>query len=286
MSRDRVGQIIADRYQVVSLIARGGQGEVYRAWDLVDQEDVALKIMNAEFASDPVSRERMFREAQAMTNLGGTAAVRVLDQRWTADAALCLVMEYLPGTDLEKHLSSLEAAGQRADPQWLVDLFGPVVRTLEAAHAMGIVHRDLKPANLLLVSAEKGSALRLLDFGFAKFIRLRGFTMPGYVAGSPCYIAPETWLGARGVTHMVDVYSLGAVLYRALGGQPPFECPDIVELVRAVTTAPRPSLRALRPELPPKIDPWAAKALAIDPAERHKSVTVLWQAFKRALWNG
>ena len=284
MSNDRTGQVIANRYRLVALIERGGQSEVYRAEDLIGHDQVAVKVMSRDVAADSLFRERMFREALAMANLAGTAAVRVLDQRWTEDGALCLVMEFLVGADLEHSLAKLEATGQRADPRWLLELFGPVVRTLEAAHAMGIVHRDLKPANVFVVDPSAGGGVRLLDFGFAKFVRMRGLTQPGHVAGSPSYIAPETWQGrSREVDHRVDVYSLGAVLFRALAGRPPFAAKDLPGLLELVTGAPRPSLRALRPDLPHLVDQWVVGALAIDPDKRFQNVTALWSALVRVL---
>jgi serine/threonine protein kinase len=287
MTRDRTGQTIARRYQLVSLIERGGQSEVYRARDLIDHDEVAIKVLSETIASDSLFRERMFREAQAMANLAGTAAVRVFDQRWTEDGALCLVMELLHGTDLEHHLGHLEARGQRADPKWLLGLFGPVVKTLEAAHGMGIVHRDLKPANVFVIDEAHAGGVRLLDFGFAKFLRLRGFTQIGCVAGSPSYIAPESWQGnPGGIDHRVDVYALGAVIFRALGGQPPFMASSMAELLQWVTAAPRPSLRRLRPELPVAVDEWVASALAIAPAERFQTVAALWNAFQQVLTRG
>jgi eukaryotic-like serine/threonine-protein kinase len=284
MSKDRTGQVIANRYRLVALIERGGQSEVYRAQDLIGHDEVAIKVLSQGLAADSLFRERMYREALAMANLAGTAAVRVLDQRWTEDGALCLVMELLAGTDLEQALTRLEAAGQRADPRWLLELFGPVVRTLEAAHAAGIVHRDLKPANVFVIDPSAGGGVRLLDFGFAKFVRMRGLTQPGQVAGSPSYIAPETWQGrTREIDHRVDVYSLGAVLFRALAGRPPFVAQDLPELLALVTGASRPSLRALRPDLPHLVDQWVVGALAIDPEKRFQTVTALFNALGRVL---
>jgi serine/threonine-protein kinase len=287
MKRDRTGQTIAGRYQLTGLIERGGQSEVYRARDLIDHDEVALKILSETIAADSLFRERMFREAQAMANLAGTAAVRVFDQRWTEDGALCLVMELLQGTDFEHYLGRLEARGQRADPKWLLGLFGPVVKTLEAAHGMGIVHRDLKPANVFVIDEARGGGVRLLDFGFAKFLRLRGFTQVGCVAGSPSYIAPESWQGnPGGIDHRVDVYALGAVIFRALAGQPPFMAASMAELLQSVTTAPRPSLRRFRPELPPALDEWVKTALAILPSERFQTVVALWNALQQVLSPG
>lgn len=276
---DRTGQLIGGRYRLEHAIDKGGQGDVYGALDTRDGDRVAIKILKDQFASDPDWRERMFREARAMTALSGTAAVRVYDQRWTDEGVLCLVMELLDGMDFERYLQAVEERGQRVEKDKLVQLLEPIVFTLQAAHDMGIVHRDIKPANIFVT---RGDGVRLLDFGFAKFTRLRGFTLAGTVPGSPSYVAPETWRGEP-ADQRVDVYAVGAVVFRALAGHPPFQAPDLAGMLRAATTAPRPSLHQLRPDLSPNIDPWVAQALAIDPARRFLSVQALWNAFKHAL---
>jgi serine/threonine-protein kinase len=104
------------------------------------------------------------------------------------------------------------------------------------------------------------------------------------VAGSPSYIAPETWQGKKEVIdHRIDVYALGAVIFRCVGGRPPFAAKDLTELLREVTGAPRPSLHALRPELGPDIDDWVTHALSIDPEHRFQTVTALFRAFRHVV---
>jgi serine/threonine-protein kinase len=272
----RVGEVIGGRYRLDSLLSRGGQGAVFAATDLVDNESVAVKVLNGAKASDPEWRERMFREARAMVSLAGTAAVRVMDQKWSERGELCLILERLHGVDFEEYLARREAAGQQLGVKELVDLLEPIAETLAAAHNSGILHRDVKPANIFVLDA---GGVRLLDFGFAKFITLRGLTRLGYVAGSPSYIAPETWSGKSDVLdHRIDVYGLAAVAFRALAGRPPFQTEKVADLYQLVITAPRPSLLALRPDLPPEIDGWVEHALAIDPDERFMSVRALWSA--------
>jgi serine/threonine protein kinase len=277
----RVGELLNGRYRIESLIGAGGQGVVYRAVDKVDGEAVAIKILRDEIAADPGWRERMFREAQAMASLLGTAAVRVLDQGWTADRAHFLVMELLHGHDLESALGAIEAGGSRAEPRQVLEILEPVATTLERAHAHGIVHRDLKPANIYLL---QGGEVRLLDFGLAKFMRLPGLTLAGYIAGSPSYIAPEMWLkGSEKIDQRVDVYSLAAVAFRALAGRPPFLGNTLAEFYLAATTAPRPRLTGFRDDLPPDVDAWVELALAIDPDARFSTVSALVKALSTAL---
>jgi eukaryotic-like serine/threonine-protein kinase len=278
--RDRTGQVIAGRYRIAGLLERGGQSEVYRARDLADQAEVAIKVLSAHLVPDAQFRERMAREAHALAHLEGTACVRVLDEACTRDGAICLVMELLRGANLEHYLARTEARGERAGPAWLIALLDPIVHTLDIAHSVGIIHRDLKPANLFVIDEAAGGGARLLDFGFAKFLRLGGLTQQGFVAGSPSYIAPEGWRGnPPAIDHRADVYSLAAVMFRALGGQPPFAAPDLRDLLELVTTAPRPSLVTLRPDLPAPLDEWVWRALAIEPKDRFQSVGAMWRGF-------
>jgi len=272
------GQLIGDRYQILEPIDSGGQGHVFRAKDTKDGDLVAIKVLKQEYSDDAEWRERMFREAQALSVLSSTAAVTVYDQRWTKQGALCIVMELLSGKHLEAHLQELEASGQRVSPADLEKLIAPIVSTLEVAHRNNILHRDIKPANIYVT--DKGP--RLLDFGFAKFTHLRAMTRYGQIAGSPSYLAPESWSGnSTLLDRRVDVYGLAAVIFRALAGRPPF-VGDPLTLLNLATQGTRPSLHALRPDLPEKVDYWVETALAAAPDERFDGVAGMWNAFKIA----
>jgi serine/threonine-protein kinase len=258
----------------------GGQGDVYRAYDKKDGDEVAIKVLKDDYASDSDWRERMLREARAMSTLRGTAVVRILDQRFTDDGALCLVMEFLRGMHFEAFLQGLEAQGHRISVAPIREIIGPIVLTIDRAHDNHILHRDIKPANIFVL--QDGSS-RLLDFGFAKFSRLKSFTAAGVIAGSPTYIAPESWAGnPKLMDHRVDVYGLAAVIFRALGGVPPFQDPDYGRLRDLVMKAPRPSLHQLRPDLPPMVDHWVELALAANPEGRFNRAGAMWNAFLQA----
>jgi len=281
-TRDRSGQVIAERYRLDAQIARGGQGVIYRATDLKDNDQVAVKILSDSFAEAPEWRERMFREAQAMMILAGTSAVRVFDQQWSDDGLLCLIMELLVGTDFEDYLRSIEARGHKLSIRELASIMDPVAHTLEVAHNAGILHRDLKPGNIFVLN---DGSVRLLDFGFAKFMRMRAMTQVGFVAGSPSYIAPEAWKGDPSLLdHRIDVYGLAAVIFRTLSGKPPFLAGELLELLKLATTGKRPSLHALRPDLPKEVDSWVEQALAIEPADRFLGVRGMWMALRQLGW--
>ncbi len=272
----RIGQVIGKRYKLVAELGSGGQGSVFKGVDLKDGDEVAVKVL-VPSTQDLHLHERNLREAHALTVLTGTAAVRVLHQAWTDDGAFCIVMELLRGSDLEKFLRNREDRGERVNPSDLITLLTPIVDTLEIAHKEGILHRDLKPGNIFILDSGE---VRLLDFGFAKFTRMRPVTQAGWVAGSPSYIAPEIWVGAAELDQRIDVYSLAAVMFRALVGKPPFMSTDLVEVLTMATTAPRPSLKAIRPDLPANIDAWLELALAISPNDRFSSASAMFNAFK------
>ncbi len=271
--------MLGGRYEIQAVIGRGGQSTVYRALDRIDGDQVAIKLVHGAIG-DPDATERIFRESQSMSQLLGTSAVRILHQVHSDDGALGLVMELLEGRDLESYLSELEAKREPPPLAWIEKTFAPIVSTLSAAHDHGLVHRDLKAENIFLLSEAKGGGVRLLDFGFVKLLRAPSITNSEMVAGSPSYIAPETWLnGAAYADIRADVYSLGVMLFRALAGRLPFAGETVVELMVQVTTGPREKLSPLRKDLSPDIDAWVQQALAIERDDRFSSVRGLFRAF-------
>jgi eukaryotic-like serine/threonine-protein kinase len=278
-----LGQTLGGRYEVLEVIGRGGQSTVYRARDRVDGDEVAVKLVHGA-AGDPDATERIFREAQSMSQLLGTSAVRILHQVRTNEGALGLVMELLEGQDLDVFLGDLETRKERPALAWLEKTFSPIVSTLATAHGRGFVHRDLKAENIYLLSEARGGGVRLLDFGFVKLLRSPTITGSEVLAGSPSYIPPEVWLsGAVAADVASDVYSLSVILFRALTGALPFEGESILALMHAVTSAPRPRIHALRPDLSPDIDAWVEQALSIRPEDRFSSVNGAWRALRNCL---
>jgi serine/threonine-protein kinase len=239
-------------------------------------------MLSDSVADDPVYAARLAREQEALVALAGTSAVAVYDLCEAPNGSLCLVMELLEGTDLEKHLSDLEAEGQHLALPRLSAIAEPIVDTLERAHDAGIIHRDLKPGNIFLL--KDGDGVRLFDFGLSRSKKAIRLTQAGTVMGSPSYIAPEVWKGdSDALDGRVDVYSLGVILFRALSGHLPFAGATLKESFELASSAPRPSLRAFRPDLSPKVDAWVARALAIEPDRRYQTVHGLWNGLLKAL---
>ncbi len=278
--------LVGERYFVGAVVGRGGYGMVCRGVDRKTGKPVALKMLSPEAGRDPDVVERMLREQQALVALTGTCAVTAIDLCRLESGAPCLVMEWLEGQDLEQQLSAWEAAGQRGSSELLLAVIGPIADTLERAHGIGIVHRDIKPANIF-VTGGAAPAPRLLDFGLARMKSAAPLTAVGMVMGSPSYIAPETWSGKSGeIDGRADLFSVGVIVFRWLTGRLPFDSPDLIAKMLAVTTGPRPSALALNPELPRPVDAWVARALAIDPKDRFQSGPELHEALAAALQGG
>ncbi|HKQ70236.1 MAG TPA: serine/threonine-protein kinase [Polyangiaceae bacterium] len=274
-------RVIDNRYELMNVLGKGGHGIVYRALDRETRAHVAIKFLHDSVAVDPQYNIRMLREAQVMAALSGTSAIRVYGLRTTLDGALYLVMELLDGEDLDDYLVRTEATGARMTVFHLFELLDPIVDTLEAAHTRGIIHRDLKPGNIFVQSA---GGVRLLDFGLAKVMAASPLTSDGMIAGSPSYIAPEVWKGnPRVLDQRIDVYSMGAIVYRVLSGKVPFAGRTIIEKFQLATTGERPSLYEERPDLPPDVDAWVGQALAIDPEVRFLRVRGMWSALRSVL---
>ena len=268
------------RYRLLGVIARGGQGNVWRARDTVLDRDVALKLLNEAASRNADAVERLRRERSALEALAGTCAVRLLDGPFEHEGAPCVAMELLDGVDLETRLSELEAKSTRLAFDEVTQVLEPLVQTLHKAHGLGIVHRDLKPANVFLL---QDGGVRLIDFGFVRLEFAERMTAFGVVMGSPCYIAPEVWQGHANTSGAsVDIYSLAVMAYRMLAGHPPFETQSLVEMRELAITARRPSLHELRPDLPAGVDAWVKRALAVDPKQRFATVREMWEALCEA----
>jgi eukaryotic-like serine/threonine-protein kinase len=279
---DEPGTVIANRYELSEIIGRGSQGVVWRALDRETRSPVAVKMLVGPTARDRELVERMRREQSVLRTLSGTCAVAAFDFCTSPGGLPCLVMELLEGTDFDQHLRALAERQELVKLDALVELLDPVVDALERAHDAGIVHRDLKPANVFLQSVPGGGhAVRLLDFGLARVRTAQPLTAVGTLVGSPAYMAPEVWKGQPDlVDARADAYSLAVLVFRALGGKVPFDAPTLPAQLVMVTTAERPSLCALRSDLPRSVDAWMARGLAIDPAARFAEVRVMWDALR------
>jgi eukaryotic-like serine/threonine-protein kinase len=280
----RTGEVLAGRYKVGPLIGKGGHGEVYRATDLQDSREVAVKILAPNLAQDSDYRLRLVREARALEALGGRGTLAVMGIVGANDGTPCLIMELLEGADLSDTIRARREQGQPFSIDEVTTLFMPVVMALDAAHARDIIHRDLKPSNIYIVRGNLSDP-RIMDFGLAKMGDLAVVTADRMLAGSPSYVAPEIWAkGARAADGRSDIYSLAVVMYQTLTFEVPIWRDNLAEMLMAVTTPGNiPSLHKARPDLPAEIDDWAEQAFAIDPGQRFQTVVGMWRAFRATI---
>ena len=212
MSDALVGNLVDNRYQVQSRLARGGMSTVYLATDQRLERDVALKVLHPHLADDPQFLDRLGREAKAAARLSHPHVVGVLDQGEDGRLAY-LVMEFIKGHTLRDVLNDKGALS----PRLALALIDPVVEGLGAAHAAGMIHRDIKPENVLI--ADDGR-IKLGDFGLARAISTS--TSTGALIGTVAYLSPELVLGKQADARS-DIYSVGIMLYEMITGRQPFD---------------------------------------------------------------
>lgn len=266
-----VGQLVAERYLVERLVARGGMATVYQAEDVRLQRKVALKVIHQHLAVDDSFRQKFIAEARIAARLSHPNLVNVFDQGADGDLAF-LAMEYVSGITLRdalKDFGSLD--GARA-----LELFEPILSGLAAAHRAGILHRDLKPENVLL--SDSGQ-IKLSDFGLARDIDNN--TSTGSLIGTVAYLSPE--LVTRGTADArSDVYAAGIILFEMLTGRQPFEGQQAVQIAyqHANDNVPAPS--TLTASVPALLDELVLWATARDPNHRPKDADELLTAVVQA----
>jgi serine/threonine-protein kinase len=258
MSQEYVG-----RYEIRSLLGRGGMATVYHAYDPRFGRDVAIKVLPREFLHDPTFIARFEREVQTITSLEHPAVVPVYDFG-EYNGQPYLVMRYMPGGSLAARIRTGAGPLALGEAAALVDR---IAAALDRAHQRGIIHRDVKPANILF--DEMGSAY-LSDFGIVKVSETTAQLTGSGVIGTPAYLAPEM-ADKGGTTYLVDIYSLGVTLFEALAGQLPYDADTPVGLMMAHASKPIPHLRTFRPDLPASIEQVLAGALSKDPAGRYQT---------------
>lgn len=236
------GDSLRGQYTIDTLIGVGGMGAVYLAEHSLTHQQVAVKVLWPDLATNPAEVKRFTREARAASVLTHPNTVRVYDfGRDDHSGAIYMVMEYLQGAKLSDVLRDTPVL----EPGRVVHIGTQCCKALEEAHTKGLVHRDLKPDNIFLQEvAGEHDFVKVLDFGLAKFVKgdyeRDTLTRTGYVVGSPEYMAPEQAIGSE-IGPAVDIYSLGIVLYECLTGDLPFDAETTAQVLRKhiMETAPR-----------------------------------------------
>ncbi|MHB8971678.1 MAG: WD40 repeat domain-containing serine/threonine-protein kinase [Pirellulaceae bacterium] len=262
------------RFQIVSLLGRGGFAVVYRAYDDVLQRDVAIKLIPGRGGDPDVETDKRLHEARAVARLSHPNIIPLFEVHREGEA-FCLVSEFCDGPTLGQWLS--EHAGS-IEPELAAEIVRNLADGVAHAHGRGLAHRDIKPGNVLLApTGERGALLpfipRLTDFGLARDLEHFGADHEvRQLAGTWEYMAPEQIRGDERVSLAAcDVHALGVVLYRLLAGQQPYRGENRLDLLRDICTRPAQRLRSLVPQVPRDLEAICLKCLAKTPEARYST---------------
>lgn len=255
-------------FPVQAELGRGGMGIVLLAFDEALDRSVALKILRPELA-DARAQERFVREARAAARVKHDHVVGIYGVSGSGTKVAYCVMEYLAGPSLAERIRN----EGRLAPREAASVAAQVADGLAAAHAAGLVHRDIKPSNILFDPAT-GRA-KITDFGLARFAEAASFlTQEGAISGTPAYMSPEQARGVDKVGPLSDLYSLGATLYEALSGEPPFRG-DVHRVLHQVLYNDPRSPREFSTAISPDLETICLKCLAKEPHRRYSSASAL-----------
>jgi len=274
MGEPTVGTILAELYRLIAPIGGGAMGTVWRAARVDGGDDVAIKILSTQLEERPDLVERFEREATLARDVDHPNVCRVFGHGKTDEGHRFLVIELLEGQSLAERLDSTPPITAAE----LVEGIIAIVDGLAAVHEAGVVHRDLKPDNIFLTEAD---GAKLIDFGVSKGGEaMQKLTATGEVLGTPVFMAPEQADSAKAAEPSADVYGIGAILYDALAGRPPFESKSLAMLLLAVAFEEPVPLEEVRPGVPIEIATLVHETMAKAPNDRPPSAAALGEALR------
>jgi eukaryotic-like serine/threonine-protein kinase len=278
-----IGRVVSGRFKIVSVIARGGMGKVYKAEQSPLNRICALKVLSPKYDGDrdPEFHKRFFLEASTAAKLTHPNTVTIFDYGQDGDDLYFIAMEYIEGRTLHRVLRD---EGSFVEAR-VAHIAGQICRSLREAHGLGVVHRDLKPGNILLNDrGDEQDNVKVLDFGLVKDVsgEAEDLTQAGLFMGSPKYMAPEQILGGE-ITARTDIYSLGVMMYEMLTGRVPFDRGASVGTLMAHVNDVPPPMRQVNSKLSlsKTMDSIVARCLEKDANKRFASMKDLLNALKR-----
>jgi len=256
------GTNLADRYEIIEELGKGGMGRVYRVEDTKLKQEVALKLIKPEISSDKKTIERFRNELKIARNIRHKNVCGMFDLG-EAEGARFITMEYVSGEDLKSFI--LRAAPLSTSRT--ISITKQVCEGLTEAHRLGVVHRDLKPSNIMI---DKEGNVRIMDFGIARSLSTKGITGAGVMIGTPEYMSPEQVEGKE-TDQRSDIYSLGVILYEMVTGRVPFEgdTPFTIGVKHKSETPKNP--KELNAQIPEDLSRVILKCLGKDREQRYQS---------------
>ncbi len=258
-----LGSIFAGRYQIIEELGKGGMGKLYRALDLKLQEEIALKLIKPEIASDKETIDRFGNELKLARKISHKNVGR-MHELMEYEGAHYITMEYISGQDLK----GLIRQSGRLTVETSLSIAKQVGEGLAEAHRLGIVHRDLKPGNILI---DRDGTAKVMDFGIARSVRTKGITVEGMIIGTLGYMSPEQVEG-REVDPRSDIFAFGCVLYEMLTGKSAFGRETTAETIAAVLHEDPPRVSESGIEIPEELQRIISHCLEKDPEHRFPSM--------------
>jgi len=269
--RLKAGELIGD-YQIVSLLGRGGMGEVYLARDTRIGRKAAIKVLLNEFFDDEERVRRFEQEARTVSHLNHPNIVTVYEVE-IKNSPHFIATEFVEGQTLRQKMED-----GRLDLREVLDIGQQIAAALSAAHAAGVAHRDIKPENVML---RNDGYVKVLDFGIAKRASADGavddqseqdrITATGAVLGTAGYMSPEQARGMA-VDTRSDIFSLGVLIYEMVVGRRPFTGKTVADVIAAILKTEPPPLREVAPQSPAKLERIVARALRKEPESRYQNI--------------
>ena len=268
-----IEKLIANKYEIIEEIGRGGMGIVYKAKDIKLKRNVALKFLPAELIQDKKAKMRFIQEAQAAAALEHPNICTVYEVNETTGQTF-IVMSFIEGKSLKERLA---AGRMEIDEAKYIAI--QVAEGLKEAHEKGIVHRDIKPANIMLT---KKGQIKITDFGLAKLSWGVDLTKTFTIMGTVAYMSPEQAKGEE-VDHRTDIWSLGAMLYEMLSGECPFHKAQEQAMIYSILNDKPTPISLLRSDIPTHIEQVIEKALTKRMKERYQNIGELISDLKESL---